>query len=112
VGGNTRVVLDVTLLQPDGGPSANRPYGAHVHVAKCNQMQAGGHYRNDPDAGASATNELWLDFTTNAAGMGTADHTAGWLVRPGAANAVVIHANSTDAMGVAGSKLVCVDVNF
>jgi hypothetical protein len=108
----TRVILDVTLTQPDGGPSANRAYGAHVHVNACDVMQAGGHYKNDPDAGASATNELWLDFTTDATGHGTADKTADWTVRTGQAKAVVIHANMTDAMGAAGAKLVCVGTPF
>ncbi len=110
--GKTRVVLAVNLIGADGGVSAGRAYGAHVHVANCSAGQAGGHYRNDPDAGASSSNEVWLDFTTSATGDGAADSTTAFLVRPGQAKAVVIHDHTTDSAGVAGTKLVCVDVPF
>ena len=83
-----------------------------MHVASCAAGQAGGHYRNDLDAGASASNELWLDFTSSATGDGNADVTGAFLVRPGQAKAVVIHDHTTDSAGVAGAKLLCVDVPF
>lgn len=110
--GKTRVVLAVNLIGADGGVSVGRAYGAHAHVANCSAGQAGGHYRNDPDAGASASNELWLDFATSATGDGAADVTSSFLVRTGQAKAVVIHDHTTDGLGAAGAKLVCVDVPF
>jgi hypothetical protein len=110
--GKSRVTLDVTLTSVDGGVSASRAYGAHVHVASCATGQGGGHYRNNPDAGASTSNEIWLDFTTSAAGVGAADTSAQWLIRPGEAKAVILHDHTTDATGAAGPKLVCIDVPF
>jgi Cu-Zn family superoxide dismutase len=46
-------------------------------------------------------NEIWLDFTTDAAGKGMADRTVDFKVRPGEAKAIVIHAMMTGSGGVA-----------
>ena len=87
--------------------------GSHVHALPCNQNAAGGHYRNDPAGPATADNEIWLDFTANAAGNGEAQAVAAFLIRPNGAHAVAIHDHGTDpATGAAGPKLACVDVNF
>ncbi|NEB78777.1 superoxide dismutase family protein, partial [Streptomyces sp. SID14478] len=63
------VDLDVDGLVP------GRAYGAHVHQKPCgaDPAAAGGHYQHvvDPRR-ADAGNEVWLDFTTDAAGRGTA----------------------------------------
>jgi Cu-Zn family superoxide dismutase len=105
-GGVTRVVLNVT------GAGASRAYGGHVHVADCATGMAGGHYRADAGAGATSTNEVWVDFTSTAAGAGTADVKASFVVRPGEAKSVVIHDHTTDSAGAAGAKLACINVPF
>ncbi len=104
--GKSIVTLHVTGLVP------NRSFGAHVHVAACETSQAGGHYRNDPAGPATAANEVWLDFTTNAAGEGRAKAVVDFGFRVGGANAVVVHDHETDAIGAAGPKLGCINVGF
>ncbi|HXU80695.1 MAG TPA: hypothetical protein VN914_04820 [Polyangia bacterium] len=115
-GGKTRVVLQVSGLAP------SKAYGSHVHKLACADMMAGGHYQDKPAAAADAAatdpmfgnpmNEIWLDFTTDAAGKGMADRTVDFKVRPGEAKAIVIHAMMTGSGGVAGPKLACVNIAF
>ncbi len=102
--GSTIVTLHVTGLAP------NREYGAHAHVFDCS-VQGGGHYQNVAGV-ATAANEIWLDFTTNSAGNGSAQTQVAWTIRPDGANAVVIHDHTTDSAGKAGPKLACLDVDF
>jgi hypothetical protein len=104
--GRTHVVLQVRGLPPDRG------FGSHVHMLPCNNNKAGGHYRNDPAGPADPVNEIWLDFTTNAAGNGSAQAFNDFLIRPNGAHAVIIHDHTTETGGVAGPKLACLDVNF
>jgi Cu-Zn family superoxide dismutase len=104
--GKSIVTLHISGLAP------NRSFGAHVHVAACGTNQAGGHYRNDPAGAATADNEVWLDFTTNAAGQGRAKAVVNFGFRPDGANAVVVHDRGTDAAGAAGPKLGCINVDF
>lgn len=104
--GKTIVTLHVR------GLPANRAFGAHVHILGCDNNKAGGHYRNDPAGPATPENEIWLDFTSNAAGRGQAHAVVDFAIRPGAANAVVIHDRHTDAAGAAGAKLACLNVGF
>ncbi|MFI7384956.1 superoxide dismutase family protein [Streptomyces sp. NPDC049813] len=104
-GRNMTVSLDVEGLAPD------HAYGAHVHQKPCgaDPAAAGGHYQHvvDPER-ATAENEVWLDFTTDAAGVGTATVSKAWGVRDGEARSVVIH----DAPGGAGKRVGCVTVPF
>jgi Cu-Zn family superoxide dismutase len=114
--GGTKVTLSVTGLAP------NTTYGSHVHKLACAEMMAGGHYQDKPAAAfdAAATdpaygnvmNEIWLDFTTDAAGKGMAERTVLFSVRPGEAKAIVVHAMMTADGGVAGSKLACLPIAF
>lgn len=104
--GKSIVTLHVSGLTP------NRSYGAHVHVAACESGQAGGHYRNVPAGPATAANEVWLDFTTNAAGQGRAKAVVNFGFRLDGANAVVVHDHATDGAGAAGPKLGCINVDF
>jgi hypothetical protein len=84
------------------GLLANTTYGSHVHLQACANGNAGGHYRFDPAGAATPPNEIHLDFTTNAAGVGlgraVVDATAGPT-----AIAVVIHAPG-------GAKIACADL--
>lgn len=100
-------------LMVRGLPAANRTFGAHVHVAPCGSDPAasGGHYQHGT-AATLAGREVWLDFTTNADGDGVGETDIPWLIAAGTAGSVVIHALPTNALGVAGPKLMCTDVPF
>jgi Cu-Zn family superoxide dismutase len=113
VGGRTIVVLVVTGL-----PKAywTKTMGAHVHIKACgaDPAAAGGHYAN-PAAGRTvkpADKEIWLDFKAHKAGWAISTATVDWLIEPGAARSVVIHALPTDAAGNAGARVVCSTVPF
>ncbi|MEV1018960.1 superoxide dismutase family protein [Streptomyces sp. NPDC050264] len=86
-------------------------YGAHVHQKPCgaDPAAAGGHYQHVVDpARANAGNEVWLDFTTDATGKGTATVRKAWGLRSGEARSVVIH----DVPGGAGARVACFTVPF
>jgi Cu/Zn superoxide dismutase len=104
--GKTIVTLHVTGLAP------NREFGSHVHILACGDNKAGGHYRNVPTGPATPDNEIWLDFTTDDEGSGSAQAVVNWTIRPGGAKAVVIHDHGTEPGGAAGPKLACLDVAF
>src|SRR5690242_17017375 len=77
-GAGMRLSLTVSTLPP------NRAFGSHLHKLACDNMKAGGHYQdmpfptgsnaNDPMF-ANATNEAWLDFTTDAMGKAQSQST-------------------------------------
>jgi Cu-Zn family superoxide dismutase len=95
------------------GLPPNRQFGAHVHRLACDDpTQAGGHYRDDAMAPASAENEVWLDFTTNRWGQGVAFAVQPWLFRAGEAKAIVVHDHETDENGTAGPKLACTPITL
>jgi Cu-Zn family superoxide dismutase len=116
--GSTIVTLHVYGLEP------NREYGAHAHRAVCgaNPLDAGGHFQHvlggatDP-AYANPSNEIWLDFTTDAEGNGASQAVQGWTFtadsRP---HSVVIHdhltATEPGVAGTAGPRLACMTVEF
>jgi superoxide dismutase, Cu-Zn family len=97
------------------GLLGRRAYGAHLHVRECTAVpdEAGPHhqYERDPKSPsvdprfANPRNEIWLDFTTDAAGAATAASEVRWSFLPGdAARSLVIHAQPTKtAAGVAGT---------
>jgi len=117
---STTVELRVDGLVP------GRRYGAHVHTKPCGPKpaDAGPHYQNQQDPVTPSTdpkyanprNEFWLDFVTDAKGAATSKSTVDWEVRPGGANAVVIHQRHTAThpgeAGVAGDRLACITVKF
>ncbi|MFF3753389.1 superoxide dismutase family protein [Streptomyces sp. NPDC002018] len=119
-GAATTVLLRVSGLLPD------RMYGAHVHTEPCGRAPeaAGPHYQNvmDPNqpstdpAYANPGNEVWLDFTTDAGGHGTAESRHDWRFRPGGARSLVIHEHHTSTgpgeAGTAGARLACLTVPF
>jgi superoxide dismutase, Cu-Zn family len=116
----TSVRLKVNGLLP------NRTYGAHVHTKPCGRTPdaSGPHYQNvtDPNqpstdpAYANPENEVWLDFTTDSRGSGTAESRHDWRFRPGGARSVVIHQHETSTepgeAGSAGARLACLTVPF
>ena len=102
--GRTYVFVHVTGLTP------NTAYGAHVHKAACGATDAAGspifadgHYRFDPLGPADALNEIWPEFTTNAAGVGNGFARNDGIAGPTAV-AVVIHAPG-------GAKIACADLD-
>lgn len=123
VGGSAvavRTATGMTVTLSVTGLSANRTYGSHIHKLSCSEMMAGGHYQHnaapadastDP-AYANPSNEVWLDFTTNASGAATATATVNFVPRTGEAKAVIIHDHGTMDGGVAGPKLACINIAF
>lgn len=118
---STSVMLAVTGLQP------NRQYGAHAHTKPCGNegTAAGPHFQFKPDpvtpsvdpAYANNVNEIWLDFTTDAAGAGQATSTVPWVFPADRrAASVIIHAMSTSTepgkAGGAGNRAACLNVGF
>jgi len=114
VGGKLRIDLVV-----EGFP-ADRTFGSHLHRLPCDDPnKAGGHYQNMPFPAdgmatdptyANATNEAWLDFTTDAAGAGETVLTVNWIPRAGEAKAIIIHNQASGVGGVSGAKLACLPI--
>jgi len=94
--GRTIVTIEVRRLEPDAA------YHAHVHVRACGDNAAGGHYRFDPAGPSAPPNEIWPEFTTNAAGAGVGRATVEAVAGPSAV-AVVVHAPG-------GAKIACADL--
>lgn len=118
--GGTRVQLAVRGLLPE------REYGAHAHSKTCgpSPKDAGGHFQNEIDpvqpsidpVYANPDNEIWLDFTTDAAGNGVTMATVDWTFGDRHPNSVVLHEHHTHVLpgdsGVAGPRLACATVPF
>jgi Cu-Zn family superoxide dismutase len=118
---STTVTLAVAGLPPD------RRYGAHAHTKPCGSdgKDAGPHFQFKPDpvtpsvdpAYANNMNEIWLDFTTDAAGSGRASSTVPWAFPADRrAASVVIHALPTATeqgkAGGAGNRAACLTVGL
>lgn len=108
------------------GVESKRSFGAHVHTKPCGAEpdDSGPHYQHkvdpvqpsvDPQF-ANPTNEIWLDFDSNARGEGRAESWQKWNFRAGQARSVVIHEHTTHTgeghAGQAGDRLACVTVPF
>ncbi len=118
--GGTMTALVVTGLLP------GRAYGAHAHALSCGATgdAAGPHFQHKPDpvkpsvdpTYANPRNEIWLDFTTDRLGTGTALSTVDWTFGERRAHSVVIHETHTHTdpghAGTAGARLACLDVAF
>lgn len=110
-GGESTHVLIVRGLNP---ASAGTTFGAHVHVGPCvagNGAAAGPHYNSDGGP-ATTENEVWLDFTVRAGGYAVARTTVPFVIEPGDAQSVVIHALPTAPGGAAGARQACLPVAF
>jgi Cu-Zn family superoxide dismutase len=102
-------------LRVTGFPASakGKSFGAHVHVKPCgtDPAAAGGHYQHG--TGALQDREIWLDFTVDAKGRARARAERRYLIEPGTAGSVVIHAESTNPdTGAAGGRLLCTSVPF
>ena len=114
--GRTTVTLHVWGF---GEASVGRTFGAHAHTGPCGAVgtDAGPHYTHPASAPALEDREIWLDFTVKPGGTAHARATRTWTIvptetQPLGARSVVIHALPTDAGGVAGARLACIDVPF
>jgi Cu-Zn family superoxide dismutase len=114
------VRLDVTGMIP------RRSYGAHLHTDSCTAVpaQAGPHYQHqhDPKAApstpsvdpsyANPRNEVWLDFTADAAGGGSAVVGESWAFDEAhPPRSLIVHAEVTrtgkGVAGMAGPRVAC-----
>jgi Cu-Zn family superoxide dismutase len=111
--------MTVTLMVSGIAPA--RGFGSHVHKLECPPpTSAGGHFQHDanPDGGvndpafANPMNEVWLDFTTNDAGIGMGSATVGFVPPAGGAKAIIVHDRLTGDGGLAGPKLACLPMPF
>lgn len=117
----TQVELAAEGLQP------NRAYGAHAHVRECGETgdAAGPHFQNerDPKQGVSVDpeyanpqNEIWLDFTTDGQGSGSAIAQVPFMFGDRVPASVVLHEETTASFqgeaGDAGARLACLNVEF
>src|SRR5690606_6948508 len=96
--GETRVEVQVVGMTP----YANFPI--HVHQLPCEFNQGDAHYKIDPSVeGELASNEIWLEATTNADGYGNGRVTSEHEAR-GDAMSVVVHDPETN------DRLLCADL--
>ncbi|MEV4348188.1 superoxide dismutase family protein [Actinoplanes sp. NPDC049596] len=102
-----------------------RSYGAHLHTAPCTAAPdgAGPHYQHSKDpktpsvnpSYANPRNEIWLDFTADAAGAATVTSEQRWSFAAGnAPRSLVVHALTTrtaaGVAGTAGERVACLSL--
>ena len=119
IGGEARVHLVVgadgrtlVTLHVKGLP-ASRSFAAHLHGDACTPSFGGPHYQapsGSPAGQANREHEIWLDFTTNAAGNGRSLALVPFEVHTGARSVVIHQAAQTGSDGTAGQRLACINV--
>ena len=112
--GETEVSLKIQGL---GRGSAGLQLGAHVHVGPCvagNGIAAGPHFNiNIAGTPISEETEVWLDFVIGRNGTARAEAEVPFVIPPGGAASVVIHADPTAPVtGRAGARIACLPVQF
>lgn len=111
--GNAYVYFVLTGLST---ASVGTTYGAHVHVGPClagSGAAALGHYNSGAGGAPSRLNEVWLDFAVRPGGVAVASTVVPFVIAPGAARSVVVHANPTQpGTGLAGGRIACLPVQF
>jgi Cu-Zn family superoxide dismutase len=117
-----RTAQGTTVRLRARGLVPRRSYGAHLHTRPCTAApdEAGPHYQHNPDpeppsvdpAYANPRNEVWLDFTADTHGGGSAASALGWTfdeVEP--PRSMVVHAGLTRTgageAGTAGPRVAC-----
>lgn len=105
----TVVTLDVRGLTDPGAV-----HGAHVHTGPCvagDGAAAGPHF--NAGGGISDQTEVWLDFEVRESGHGKAKARVTFVIPPGGAQSIVIHAAPTNpATGAAGARLACLPLEL
>ncbi len=85
------------------GLSPSKGYISHVHLLKCSDQDAGGHYMQDPKGKVGEANEIWFHIPAKHTSFKT-DKSIAHIVREDA-RSIVVHEN------VAGMpKLACADL--
>jgi superoxide dismutase, Cu-Zn family len=108
--GKTHVTLHVTGVAAAAGTT----FGAHVHTNPCGDsgLAAGGHYQDAAMTEHLVDREVWLDFTVDDEGNGSALARRPWSLDQGDPRSVIIHALPTNPeTGVAGARLACIDLD-
>jgi superoxide dismutase, Cu-Zn family len=93
--------------------AAGEVHGAHVHTGPCvagDGAAAGPHYNSGGPP--SPSTEVWLDFTIQPNGSAYSTTTVPFVIPPGGAMSVVVHAAPTAPGGAAGARIACLPVNF
>lgn len=118
----TKTPYGMVVRLTAAGLIPRRAYGAHLHTKPCTAVpdEAGPHFqhRHDPSSPsvdpsyANPRNEVWLDFTADTSGAGTAVSREDWVVTPAAMpRSLVIHAEQTSTAagmaGKAGPRVAC-----
>jgi Cu-Zn family superoxide dismutase len=98
--GSTQVTITVQNLKP------STDYMVHVHDQPCAFGNGGGHYKFDYGVDAAvASNEIWLDFKSDASGAGTKSVTITNHIARAEAQAIVVHAMDN-------TRLACIDLKL
>lgn len=107
--GATHVTLTVRGVDADAG----QQFGAHVHKNSCGPAggDAGPHYLHLGATGSLEDQEVWLDFSVNAAGNGHSKAVRPWSLDESSPRSVIIHALPTNPEGGAGARLACIDLD-
>ncbi|MFI7543365.1 superoxide dismutase [Actinoplanes sp. NPDC049599] len=117
-----RTARGTTVRLTARGLVPRRAYGAHLHTRPCTSIpdDAGPHYQHSADprkpsvdpAYANPRNEVWLDFTADAAGAATVTARLDWTfdeVEP--PRSLIVHAEHTRTAagkaGMAGPRVAC-----
>jgi hypothetical protein len=93
---------------------AGRTFGAHVHTGPCvsgSGVEAGPHSRVTGTAPLDQR-EIWLDFVVTAGGHAQSTAERPFVLVPGGAKSIVIHANPTAPDGTAGARLGCIGLEL
>jgi Cu-Zn family superoxide dismutase len=104
----------IVSLHVEGLP-ANRSFAAHLHRDPCSSAFGGPHYQaptGTPAGLADPDHEVWLDFTTNAAGNAHTNVVVPFDILPGARSVVIHQEPHTGTGGAAGQRLACLDVTI
>ncbi len=84
-------------------------FAVHAHTGTCSSdpLSSAGHYQHEVGGPVDDVNELWLGFTTNPSGNGSAKAAVEWEFRAGEARSVTFHDPAQ-----AGKRVGCLPVAF
>jgi hypothetical protein len=99
--------IRVSGIEPSTVPAGG--YVAHLHVNSCDDPAGpGGHYQNEPGAGANRVNEVWFDLEPDEDGVATDQTTVSFAPVDEGEMSVVIHVGNAAA---AGDKQACLSLD-
>lgn len=91
------------------GFTPSTEFSVHAHTGGCGSDPSGsqGHYQHQVGGAVDDVNELWLGFTTNPAGNGSAQSSVDWQFREGEAQSITLHDPARS-----GKRVACLPVAF